>query len=112
MKVVEKSIVIPMERAFGVVWDTSSDCHVHQVVKRERGHTSEDSEFEASLFHPIVFLALFLVKAKIFLQHVWQLGIAWDDAPSPEFLREWSKWQEDLDVIAQFRIPVSVSIVT
>ena len=36
---------------------------------------------------------------------MWQLGIGWDDTLPPEFLKEWSKWQEELDGIAQFRIP-------
>ena len=85
-----------MERALGVV----SDCYVHQVVKRESGHTSEDSEFD-----PIGFLAPFLVRAKIFLQHVCQIGIECDDVPPAEFPREWSKCQEELDGIAKFCIP-------
>ncbi|KAL9977438.1 hypothetical protein ACROYT_G014841 [Oculina patagonica] len=106
IKVVEESIVMPMERALGVVWDTSSDCFVYEVVKKDIADTRRKIlSLIASLFDPIGFLAPFLVRAKIFLQHVWQLGIGWDDALPPEFLKEWSKWQEELDGIAQFRIP-------
>ena len=106
IKVVEESIVMPMERALGVVWDTSSDCFVYEVVKRDIADTRRKIlSLIASLFDPIGFLAPFLVRAKIFLQQVWQLGIGWDDTLPPEFLKEWSKWQEELDGIAQFRIP-------
>ena len=59
----------------------------------------------ASLFDPIEFLAPFLVRAKILLQQVWQCGIGWDDVLPSELLKEWSKWQEELDGISQFRIP-------
>ena len=33
------------------------------------------------------------------------ISIGWNDAQPPEFLNEWSKWQEELDGISQFRIP-------
>ena len=106
VKVVEESIVMPMERALGVVWDTSSDCFVYEVVKRDIADTRRKIlSLIASLFDPIGFIAPFLIRAKIFLQQVWQLGIGWDDALPPEFLKEWSKWQEELDEISQFRIP-------
>ena len=76
IKVVEESIVMPMEHALGVVWDTSSDCFVYEVVKRDIADTHRTIlSLIASLFDPIGFLAPFLVRAKIFLQHVWQLGI-------------------------------------
>ena len=58
----------------------------------------------ASLFDPIGFLAPFLVRAKILLQRMWQCGIGWDDVLPSELLEEWSKWQEELDGISQFRI--------
>ena len=106
IKVVQESIVTPMEHALGVVWDTSSDCAVYEVVKRDIADTRREIlSLIASLFDPTGFLAPFLVKAKIFLQDVWQLGVGWDDTLPPEFLKEWSKWQEELDVIAQFHIP-------
>ena len=36
---------------------------------------------------------------------MWQCGIGWDDVLPSELLEEWSKWQEELDGISQFRIP-------
>ena len=59
----------------------------------------------ASLFDPIGFLAPFLVRAKFPLQQVWPCGIGWDDVLPSELLEQWSKWQEELDGISQFRIP-------
>ena len=106
VKVVEESIVMSMERALGVVWDTSSDCFVYEVVKRDIADMRRKIlNLIASLFDPIGFIAPFLVRAKIFLQQVWQLGIGWDDALPPEFLKEWSKWQEQLGGISQIQFP-------
>ena len=39
VKVVDENIIIPVERALGVVWDTSSDCFVFEVVKRNIAET-------------------------------------------------------------------------
>ena len=94
VKVVEEEIVMPVESALGVIWDTNSDCFVYKVVKRDLADTRRKIlSLIASLFDPVRFLAPFLVRAKILLQQVWQFGIGWDDAPPPEFLIEWSKWQ-------------------
>ena len=68
IKVVEEEIVMPVERALGVIWDTRLDCFVYKV--------------------PIGFLAPFLVRAKLLLQQVWQFGIGWDETPPSEFLLE------------------------
>ena len=96
----EESIVIAMERALGFVWDTSSDCLVYEVVKSDIADMRlKMLSLIAYLFDPIGFIAPFLVRANIFLQHVWQLGTGWDDALPPEFLKECSKWQEELPVV-------------
>ena len=106
VKVVDENIIMPVERALGVVWDTSSDCFVFEVVERNIADTRRKMlSLIASLFDPIGFLAPFLVRAKILLQQVWQCGIGWDDVLPSELLKEWSKWQEELDGISQFRIP-------
>lgn len=39
VKVVEEEIIMPVERALGVIWDTNSDCFVYKVVKRELAGT-------------------------------------------------------------------------
>ena len=59
----------------------------------------------ASLFDPTKVLAPFLVRAKILPQQMRQCGIGWDYVLPSELLEEWSKWQEELDGISQFRIP-------
>ena len=68
VKVVEDEIIMPVERALGVIWDTSSDCLVYKVVKRDLADTRRKIlSLIASLFDPIGFLAPFLVRAKILL---------------------------------------------
>lgn len=105
VKVVDENIIMPMEHALGVIWDTNSDCFVYEVMNRNIADARRKMlSLIASLFDPIEFLAPFLVRAKILLQQVWQFGIGWDDVLPPELLKEWSKWQEELDGISQFLI--------
>ncbi|XP_067026615.1 uncharacterized protein [Acropora muricata] len=76
VKVVDENIVMPVECALGVSWDTNSDCFVYGVVKRNIADTCRKMlSLIASLFDPIGFLAPFLVRAKILLQRMWQCGI-------------------------------------
>jgi len=44
------------------------------------------------------------MRVKIPLQRVSQFGIGWGDSPPPDFLGEWSKWQEELDCLSEFFI--------
>ena len=106
IKVVEKEIVMPVERALGVIWDTRLDCFVYKGVKRDIADARRKIlSLIASLFDPIGFLATFLVTAKLLLQQVWQFGIGWDKTPPSEFLLEWFKWQKELGSLSEFLLP-------
>ena len=106
IKVVEEEIVLPVERALGVIWDTRLDCFVYKVAKRDIADKRRKIlSLIASLFDPIDFLAPFLVRAKLLLQQLWQFGIGWDETPPPEFLLEWSKLQKELDSLSEFLVP-------
>ena len=61
IKVVGEEIVMPVERALGVIWDTRLNYFVYEVVKRDLADTRlKILSLKASLFHPIGFLAPFL----------------------------------------------------
>jgi len=93
VKVMDENIIMPVERALDVSWDTNSDCFVYEVVNRSIADTRRKMlSLIASLFDPTGFLAPYLVRAKILLQKVWQCGIGWDDVLPSELLEEWSKW--------------------
>lgn len=106
IKVVDDEIIMPVERALGIVWNTKSDCLVYSVQRRPLTDTRRKIlSLIASLFDPLGFLAPFLVKAKMFLQKIWQLGIGWDDPLPQAFMKEWSQWQNDLENISEFAVP-------
>ena len=46
VKVVDENIVMPVERALGVSWDTNSDCFVG-CEEEHSGHSSQDAETDS-----------------------------------------------------------------
>jgi len=68
VKVVDENIIMPVEHAFVVVWDTNSHCFVYDIMTWNIADTHHKMlSLIASLFDPIRFLAPFLVGAKILL---------------------------------------------
>ena len=58
VKVVDENIIMPVERALGVIWDTNSDCLVREVVERNTADTRRKMlSLIASLFDPIGFFS-------------------------------------------------------
>ena len=56
VKVVDENVIMPVERALGVIWDTNSDCFVYEVVKRNIADTRcKMLSLIASLFDPTGF---------------------------------------------------------
>lgn len=71
IKLVDENIIMLVERALGVMWDTNPDCLVYEAKKRNIADTRVKMlSLVASLFDSIGFLAPFLVRAKILLQQV------------------------------------------
>jgi len=90
VKVVGEEIALPIERALGITWNTETDSLLYQVKDKSVADTRRKVlSVIASLFDPIGFLAPFLVRAKVFLKQIWNLGIGWDVSLPPEFMKEW-----------------------
>ena len=105
-KVVGDEIVTPTEQALGVTCNTETDCLVYQVRKRAKTDTRRKIlSLIALLFDPNGLLTPFLVRAKMFLQQVWHLGVCWDEALPQGSLREWTEWQDQLDGLSEFSVP-------
>ena len=106
VKTMNECTDMPVERALGVGWDTQRDNFVFIVKKRPPAQTRRQLlSIMASLFDPLGFLAPFLVRAKILLQRVWQLGLAWDDHLPQDLLEEWQLWEAELLMIREFSVP-------
>ena len=98
VKAIDEYAAMPVERSLGVGWDTQRD---HFVKKGNPATTRRQFlSFIASLFDSLGFLAPFLIRAKIILQQIWQLGIGWDDRWSQETFTDWQNWERELSTLA------------
>ena len=106
VKAIERCTDMPVERALGVGWDIQRDHFTFTIKQRKPAHTRRQLlSIIASLFDPLGFLAPFVVRAKILLQKVWQLGLAWDDPLPLDLLAEWQTWESEMLMLMEFSIP-------
>lgn len=73
----------------------------HLQVVTKRSVTSE----VAKLFDPLGLLAPIVVKAKIFIQHLWQLTLDWDEPLSEKLCPTWKAFRTELEGLNNFKIP-------
>ncbi|XP_058449300.1 uncharacterized protein LOC131429265 [Malaya genurostris] len=59
----------------------------------------------ASLFDPLGLLAPIIVKAKLIMQQLWELKVAWDATPPGELVQSWFDFVQNLSHLNLFQIP-------
>ncbi len=106
VKSMDERTDMPVERTLGVGWDTQRDNFVFIVRQRPSAQTRRQLlSIIASLFDPLGFLAPFLVRAKILLQRIWQLGLTWDEPLPQDLLVEWKLWEAEMLMLKEFSVP-------
>ncbi|XP_022781652.1 uncharacterized protein LOC111322749 [Stylophora pistillata] len=102
------------EKVLGTMWSFRTDkFHFRVVVDLLKLHNSPSHVQKmtkrmilsqvARIYDPIGFAAAFIVRTKIGMQRLWQLGVDWDDQVPPPVLESWiSLFQEikELDSVS------------
>lgn len=93
----------------GLKWIPSSDCFLFQV------NTEIDNEIiitkrvvvsnVAKLYDPNGYLGPVIVRAKLFIQQLWNLKIEWDEPLSEGNIKIWMDFHNQLNLLNQVRIP-------
>ncbi|XP_058984316.1 uncharacterized protein LOC131805086 [Musca domestica] len=73
----------------------------HNEIISKRVVTSE----LAKLFDPLGLLAPIVVKAKIFIQQLWQHTLDWDEALPEKLCATWKTFRRELEGLNNFKIP-------
>ena len=58
----------------------------------------------AWIFDVLIFVSLFVLTAKIFLQELWRMKLGWDTIIDDNAKREWKKWQAELKNVCKVEI--------
>lgn len=91
----------------GMKWNAQRDVFHYEFSTDELPATTKRQVFSviARLFDPEGFLGPLVVRGKIFMQSLWQLGLSWDDQLPPDLLSTWETYLEDLKNISIIEIP-------
>ncbi|GFT32969.1 uncharacterized protein TNCV_149521 [Trichonephila clavipes] len=83
------------------------DCFLIKVrVCLDSSYTKRDVlSTIAKIFDPVGLMASVILKAKIFLQHLWRSKMEWNDLLSAEEYREWHQFLVSLENINNIKIP-------
>lgn len=85
-------------KTLGLLWLPKTD-HLCVKVKVETVDviTKRTISFDlARLFDPLGLLAPIVVRAKIFIQHLWQMKLTWDESLPEDLSSKWSDFREGL----------------
>ena len=98
-------------KILGMCWNTRSDsltitCTGLTTIQLKVTITKRDVlSMIAAIFDPLGYLCPLIIKAKIFIQQLWEKNMSWDD-PLPTRLRnEWAKIVYDLQNLSKIQIP-------
>ena len=59
----------------------------------------------AAIFNPLGYLCPVIIKAKIFMQQLWEKNMSWDDPLTTSLRNEWAKIVNDLQNLSKIQIP-------
>ena len=101
-----------MEKDLGLVWLPEKDTFTFKIkieLTKETAPMGDPGVFIpvkltkrlilsklAGIFDPVGAGAAVLIKPKIVMQELWQLGLNWDDEVPPEIKRKWMKLFEEM----------------
>lgn len=68
----------------------------------------------ASLFDPLGHLGAVIVRAKVFMQRMWRIGVdyklGWDDIVPSDFAQQWKTFYKELHLLQDIKIPRCVTL--
>ena len=92
-------------RALGLCWDVSADSfHFSDKIPEKPLTRRGILSTVASVFDPLGMIAPFTLTGKLFIQELCREKKSWDDPLSPDQIRKWTCWLEDLTNVTKIGI--------
>ncbi|XP_055012690.1 uncharacterized protein LOC129409784 [Boleophthalmus pectinirostris] len=94
-----------MERALGVDWCIESDSFKFRILVKSMPLTRRGIlSVVSSIYDPLGFLSPFILLAKIIVQNLCRMKLAWDDEIPEDIANRWVGWLSDLSQFSSFSI--------
>jgi hypothetical protein len=98
-------------KILGLQWLPSPDTFSFKVNLKDHACTKRNISSEvARIFDPLGFLAPLTFFAKHLIQHLWCLGLSWDDVPPQEVIDRWGQYLAQLPEVSEIKINRHLSI--
>ncbi|KRY46071.1 hypothetical protein T03_16867, partial [Trichinella britovi] len=96
-------------KTLGMQWDRRADVLTFSppAVGNSPGGESKRSLLSVAfrVFDPVGCLAPFTVRAKMFLQTLWQRGTSWDEPLPHDVMKQWRRWKQELPDLSKICLP-------
>ena len=98
--------LFPSEKTLGVVWNSEQDTLGFRVTETSTQATKREILRQtASVFDPLGIGTPFIVRAKILMQHLWTLQLAWDQRLAEPEEEQWRLWLDELQLLKGVSVP-------
>lgn len=99
------------ESALGLKWNIEEDKFVWEVLEKilkqenKKPVTRRGIVFAVySLFNPLGFITLYVMKAKLLLQTFSRKKLSWDDPSEEANNGQWKRWLDDLPKLQEIQV--------
>nr|XP_022921262.1 uncharacterized protein LOC111429551 [Onthophagus taurus] len=93
-------------KVLGLLWNPTSDQFQYSFSSRQAPCTKRSILSEiARIYDPLGFLTPCTLKAKIYMQQLWQLKISWDETPPLHVTENWKTFKNNLPVLSEWSLP-------
>ncbi len=97
-------------KTLGLLWESTSDSfeiagttELGFLLERETKRTL--CSRSAQLFDPLGFLAPYVLRAKVFMQHCWRIEMEWDEPLPSDLLEKWKGWIREIYFLHFLQLP-------
>lgn len=92
-------------KILGLNWNSNSDCFSYSIDTINKTCTKRSILSDlARIFDPLGFLTPVTFLAKFIIQHLWALGLGWDDTPPDNILKLWTRLKSELPQLSDLQI--------
>lgn len=98
-------------KILGLKWSPSKDTFYYPFTYTAAKCTKRLMLSElAKTFDPLGFLTPTTFFMKLLIQHLWTLGLGWDETPPHEVEKRWMDFKRDLTIFSSFFIPRQIDL--